>query len=135
MGKRGKTFNHISPDDVIGAIIAYSELEKFTSEKSKFHRIIKSLLDNYKDRVSNLLLEEFIFSQEDIYPFSKLLESVLIRLQIPNIITADNPTYERYRMENSSRTFMKNNAENLFSPSQLSIIKEMANEFKKKAQA
>ena len=133
MKKGESTHNYISPDDVIGAIIAYSELQEFTSEKRKLHKIMKSLVENYKEKDPSLLLDEFIFSQEDIYPFSKLLEGVLIRLQIPDIITADNPTYERYRMDDSSRTFMKKNAENLFNAFQLSIIKKMATEFKKEA--
>lgn len=71
----------LTADKIIRGILLLSQREDFPGELSDFH----SMFNEIKNKVPTLL-EEFIFSINDLYPYSKLLERVLFRLFNSEII-------------------------------------------------
>ena len=68
-------------DEVIKGVLLLSEKREFPGNLSDFH----SMFNEIKSKVPGLL-EEFVFSTSDLYPYSKLLERVLFRLFASEII-------------------------------------------------
>lgn len=116
-----------TPQDVIGAIIAYSGLETFPSDRKLLHDFIRSK----KEGDGAELLEPFVFSEGvDLFPFSRLLESVLMQLQLGGWLSAKNPEYNRFGLTAPTREDIKNKISKRFSPEQLSVLERIGKEFK-----
>jgi len=100
----------IAPDDVVGAVLGYSGLSQFSSSKKFLHT---NFYKFYRQGMTQCpeLFDQFVFSSGESYPFSRLLERVLIRLQVAGVIVADNPKYRAYRMEKEERRHMIANSE------------------------
>jgi len=77
---------YIAPDDIILAVFSLSGRELLPADEEKIHRAVCELKKKYPQ-----LLEIFSFSRNDVYPFSKLLERVLLRLEIARLVTIENP--------------------------------------------
>jgi hypothetical protein len=115
-----------TPQDVIGAIFAYSELEAFPSDRKKLHGFMRLK----KDGEGADLLAPFVFSDGvDLYPFSRLLESVLMQLQLGGWLSAKNPEYNRFGLTSDIREDIKEKVSRRFSPEQLSVLKRLGKEF------
>jgi len=117
-----------SPDDVIAGILAYSELKEMTSSKDKIHKIIFNLKEESKSEHPELL-EDLNFPQNNVYPFSRELESILIGLQISGIIEAKNTKYLEYLIDESGREYIKNELIKNFDIEQKEYIKELGKRF------
>ena len=116
-----------TPQDVIGAIFAYSELETFPSDRKALHQFMR--LEKAGDGVE--LLEPFVFSEGvDLYPFSRLFESVLMQLQLGGWLSAKNPEYDRFGLTEDKRKDIKETVNERFSPKQLSVLEKIGKEFR-----
>jgi len=116
-----------TPQDVIGAIFAYSGLETFPSDRKELHQFIR--LEKAGDGVE--LLEPFVFSEGvDLYPFSRLLESVLMQLQLGGWLSAKNPEYDHFGLTGDKRKDIKKKVNERFSPKQLSVLEKIGKEFR-----
>jgi len=116
-----------TPQDVIGAIFAFSELVTFPSDRKLLHKFMREK----KGGRTAKLLEPFVFSEGvDLYPFSRLLESVLMQLQLGGWLSAKNPEYERFGITDAIRDDIKKKVENRFSKEELEILKETGGDFR-----
>jgi len=116
-----------TPQDVIGAIFAYSGLETFPSERKQLHKFIRE----EKRGEGAELLEPFVFSEGvDLYPFSRPLESVLMQLQLGGWLSAKNPEYDRFGVTKRIREDIKKKVGKRFSPEQLSVLQKIGQEFR-----
>ena len=125
--------NKATPDDVVGAVFAYSGEEVFTSNKrflqGFFHELAQS--EPYHG-----MLDDFEFSLgRDPYPFSRELEESLGRLQLGKIIYARNPEYDHYGMTDEGRLNMQAIAERVFDSGELMLLQEAADEFRRQAES
>lgn len=115
-----------TPQDVIGAIFAYSGLDTFPSDRKLLHRFIQG----EKKGEGAELLEPFVFSEGvDLYPFSRLLESVLMQLQLGGWLSAKNPEYEKFGMTEKIREDIKKKVRERFSPEQLAALEKVGHDF------
>ena len=116
-----------TPQDVIGAIFAYSDLDTFPSERKQLHKFIQE-----KKRGEGAeFLESFVFSKGvDLYPFSRLLESVLMQLQLGGWLSAKNPEYERFGTTGKIRKDIKEKVRERFSSEQLAILEKIGQDFR-----
>lgn len=116
-----------TPQDVIGAIFAYSGLDTFQSDRKQLHRFIR---EEKKGKGAELL-EPFIFSEGvDLYPFSRPLESVLMQLQLGGWLSAKNPEYDRFGMTEEIRDDIRKKVSERFSPEHLDILKKIGQDFR-----
>lgn len=95
----------ISLDDFVGGVFAYSGLECFSSDRKFIHSLFNSFKNKYENKYP-YLFEQFSFSKDGIHPFSHILERVLIRLQIADIITGYSFKHKMFRMGEQRREFM-----------------------------
>lgn len=115
-----------TPQDVIGAILAYSELPTFPSDRERLHKFIRE----QKKGGGAELLDAFVFSEGvDLYPFSRLLESVLMGLQLGGWLSAKNPEFDRFELPEKSRADIEKKVGERFSPDQLDILKKIGRDF------
>ena len=117
--------NQFTPQDVIGAIFAYSGLETFPSDRQKLHKFIRDKKVEGKE-----LLEPFVFSEGvDLFPFSRLLESVFMQLQLAGCLSAKNPEYERFGLTDAIRERIKEKTEQRFNRTQLQLLEKIGQDF------
>lgn len=126
----GMLINKPAVDDVVAAIIAYSQLEIFSSNRKEFHGLFRSLK---ADSDFNEVLEDVVFSEgADLFPFSRTLENTLVRLQLGGLIYAKNPEYDKYGMTPEARAKTLEKAEKRFSKQQLNSLKKAGRLFSQK---
>ena len=119
--------NQFTPQDVIGAIIAYSGVDAFPSDRQKLHNFVR--LEKSGDGAE--LLKQFVFSKDvDTYPFSMLLESVLMQLQLGRWLSAMNPEYNHFGLTDQIREDIKTKVKERFSPEELIILEKIGKRFK-----
>lgn len=117
-----------TPQDVIGAVFAYSELDVFSSDRKQLH----SFMRLKRNAEGAKLLEPFIFSEGvDLFPFSRLLESVLLQLQLGGWLSAKNPEFDRFGMTPETRETIKKKALERFSPDDVALLKKLGDDFRK----
>jgi len=122
-----KLLKRFTPQDVIGAILAYSELPTFPSDRERLHKFIRE----QKKGGGAELLGAFVFSEGvDLYPFSRLLESVLMGLQLGGWLSAKNPEFDRFELPGPNRTDIKKKVGERFSGEQLTILKKIGQDFR-----
>lgn len=116
-----------TPQDVIAAIFAYSELDTFPSNREQLHKFIREK----KGGEGAELVEPFVFSEGvDLFPFSRLLESVLMQLQLGGWLSAKNPEYDRFGMTDEIRNDIKKKVDERFPPEQLATLKKIGEDFR-----
>lgn len=116
----------ITPDDIIAAMFSFLDKEEFPSDIAKIH----TALYNVKKQFPRLL-EEFIFSENDVYPYSPLLERVLFRLQNSGLISTVNPEFKKCIISNESKKFIKKEILPLFDKDKQKEIFNMGKLFEK----
>ena len=115
-----------TPQDVIATILAYSDLDIFPSNRKKLHSFIKQ----EKEGEGKQILKEFIFSQGvDLFPFSRLLESVVMQLQLGGCLSAKNPEYVNLGITAEKREEIKQKAQERFSAEELIILQNIGRHF------
>ncbi len=116
-----------TPQDVIGAVFAYSNVDTFPSNRKWLHRFVQEK----KKGEGAELLEPFVFSDGvDLYPFSRLLESVLMQLQLGGWLSAKNPEYDRFGMTGKTRKDIKKKVGERFSQEQLVVLEKIGQDFR-----
>jgi len=116
-----------TPQDIVATILAYSDLDTFPSDRKELHRFMK----NEREGEGKQLLSAFVFSQGvDLFPFSRLLESVLMQLQLGGWLSAKNPEYERLGITGKKRSEIKDKAVERFSREELSILQKIGRRFR-----
>ena len=116
-----------TPQDVIAVILASSNLDIFPSERKLLHEFIRQ----EKKGKGAELLQPFVFSEGvDLYPFSRLLESVLMQLQLGGWLSAKNPEYDRFGVTDEIRADILEKARERFSQEQLEILKNIGESFR-----
>jgi len=122
-----KLLKRFTPQDVIGAILAYSELPTFPSDRERLHKFIRE----QKKGGGAELLDAFVFSEGvDLYPFCRLLESVLMGLQLGGWLSAKNPEFDRFELPEPNRTDIKEKVGERFSREQLIMLKKIGQDFR-----
>lgn len=64
----------VAPDDKIAVLFLQIKGEKFLLDIQKIHSAVKQLKGRFP------LFDEFVFTRNDVYPYSPLLEKVIFRL-------------------------------------------------------
>jgi hypothetical protein len=113
---------YIAPDDIILAIFSSSGGEPLPANDEKIHRAIYELKKKYPQ-----WLGAFSFSRNDVYPFSKLLERVLLRLEISHLVIVKNPNLI---IPPESKQYIQENVLPLFTEEQKEQLKQMGELFK-----
>jgi hypothetical protein len=119
-----KIKKYITADDIIACILSFIKEEKIPLDSQKIHSTFYSLKKQFPD-----LLNEFSFSENDVYPYSKLLERVLFRLQNSDLISTINPEFRVCIITKESKQFIQERILPLFDESQQKKLKEMAKLF------
>ena len=128
-----ENINQPSPQDILGAIIAYSEVETFPSDRRKIHDFIRGMKE---DPQNQPVLAGFVFSEgADLYPFSRTLENTLVHLQLGGILFAKNPEFEMLGMTDEGRGKMKKGAEIRFDHDAQTILQRIGRRFAETFQA
>jgi hypothetical protein len=127
MAKPTITHTH-SPDDLLAGIYLYSGKKKFTSNKAKIHSVMKTLVSKHC-RDAGHIADDFVFSEGDIFPFSKTLENAIMRLQLSSILIAENPSYYKYSINDDIRREIIEEIERHFEEPEIALIKKMSKEF------
>ena len=128
----GQKIPRYLPDDVIAAMLYYVAT---TFEKRYFSgdaRLIHTPLAELK-RKGDTLLQKFPFSENDIFPFSRVLEDVLARLQSSRIIGMENPDFERYEIKTAAQDYVEREIISRFNDSEKEGIKKIAEYFAQRA--
>jgi hypothetical protein len=98
-----ETKSHLSPMTVVGAVFAHSGLETFPKEMKFLQDFFRKSKENR--RYSNLL-KDFVFSEVDIYPYSRRLAECMGKLELARSLTwtySGGGRAAKYRMEKGSR--------------------------------
>lgn len=119
------------PDDVVAGMLyfycAELDLNNFTGKKGKIHEAFFSMKQGHGD-----LLRRFNFTTDEKYPFSRMLEGVLSRLQLSRIIGMENPYFEKYEVKEKARVYLESIATKRFNEQERKELKEMAKAFSEK---
>ena len=85
------------PDDIVMAILAATNENRFTGNPGKIQRAFRELSLKYPE-----LLKDFSFTSSPV-PFSLLLESVLFRLEFNGFLSLGNPTYDVFTINEDTK--------------------------------
>lgn len=117
---------YVAPDDIIAAMLCFFEEKEFPLDTSKIHKALFHVKEKYPE-----LLNEFSFSVDDVYPYSRLLEMVLFRLQNADLINTLNPGFKVFIIPEKSKQFIQKNILPLFSKEQQEKLACMGKLFEK----
>lgn len=102
-GTNLETEAHLSPMTVVGSVFAHSGLETFPKDGKFLQDFFRKSKENH--RYSNLL-EDFVFSKYDIYPYSRKLAGSLQKLELAGSLSwtySGGGRANKYRMDQESR--------------------------------
>jgi len=91
------------------------------------HRAFCDLKEKYPD-----VLEEFVFSRNDIYPFSPLLERTLFRLQNSGLISTVNPDFKKCIISRKSKAYIRKNILPIFRDEEKRKFEKMGKSFERR---
>jgi hypothetical protein len=111
-------------DDIIAGMLILTGLSSFTGKPLDIHRFI------YDERRKYTILNSFSFSQDDIHPFSRVLERVLSRLELSRIIGMENPDFDRFIIKPAGIDIIKNDILPLFAKDEIEQLTGIAEDFK-----
>ncbi len=111
-----------APQDIIAAVFTYSGLKSFTNDRHKIQTFIR---ENQEGEAAELL-KPFVFSEGiDIYPYSRLLESVLAGLSLGGVIFTLSPKDDSFNTEDKMKEKVITQTEERFSSEEISILKRL----------
>lgn len=110
--------------DVVCALLTKGNLEAFTGDTAKIHKTFHAMRTDFP-----LLQRTMVFSDREVFPFSRELEEALLKLELSRIIGMENPDYDRYIVKSAGREFVEKYIVPLFSEEELRQIQEMASVF------
>lgn len=115
----------VTPDDIIASMLSFLDVDSFPGSARRIQMAVNELKNDYPE-----ILTDFIFSDGDIYPFSRLLERVLFRLESGGIIGMVNPDFERYTISDESKIAVRREiVDKIFPREQKDTLAEMGNKF------
>lgn len=123
-----KEVSKFSPMDVVSNVLVRSKVEEVPSDRKFLQTFFMTMKE--QDNVSSLL-EDFAFSEADIYPFSRELESLLTLLQLGGVIIMENPKFSKFRVNQKVREKILRKASGKFDERQQELLDELGQEFKK----
>lgn len=113
-------------DDVIAAIFSFVEAEQIPLDVKRIHSAIFKLKQRYPG-----MFKQFVFSRNDYYPYSVLLERVLFRLQNADLINTINPDFKICIISKESKDYIKKNVLPLFEQEDRKKLQKMGEDFEK----
>ncbi|MFC1613431.1 hypothetical protein ACFL23_03820 [Patescibacteria group bacterium] len=116
------------PGDIIGGMFFYFYSESpnlpfFVGDLKKIHEAIFELRKSYP------ILKSFPFSEKEVSHFSRLLESVLHRLQLSRIIGMENPDFKRFIVKKPAVKYLEESIIPLFNEEEKQQLKKIGKEF------
>lgn len=78
-------------DSIIKAVIFKAQQRTFPKNQA----FLQNTFFQLKEKVPGLL-NDFVFDESGVTPFSDELDSVIFRLETSSILSTSNPTYNRY---------------------------------------
>ena len=113
-------------DDIVATIFSLVQTERIPLDVRRIHTAIHELKKKYPE-----MLTKFTFSQKDVYPFSRLLERVLFRLQNSSLISTVNPDFKICIVSKESKEYVHKNIQPSFSDDEQEKLKQMAKMFER----
>ena len=113
-------------DDVIAAIFSFVEAEQIPLDVKRIHSAIFKLKQQYPK-----MFKKFVFSRNDYYPYSILLERVLFRLQNADLINTINPDFKICIISKESKGYIQKNVLPLFEQEDRKKLQKMGEDFEK----
>lgn len=111
-------------DDKVAVMLSFLKKKEIPLDTEKIYRSFYKLKEKYPK-----VFEEFVFSRNDVYPFSSLLSRILFRLQNAGIISTVNPDFKRCIISDESKTYIQKNILPIFQPREQEKLKEIAKMF------
>jgi|LGOV01.1.fsa_nt_gb hypothetical protein len=115
-------------DDIVASVFGFLEGNTSPSNRKIIHESMKDIKDDYP-----ILMSDFIFTTDDVFSYSPLLERVLGRLQISNTIEMINPSGTFYQIAPRVKDDLRKRASKLFTEDEQRQLKEMARMFEELA--
>ena len=115
-------------DDIVASVFGFLEGNTSPSNRKIIHESMKHIKDDYPTMMS-----DFIFTTDDVFSYSPLLERVLGRLQISNTIEMINPSGTFYQIAPRVKDDLRKRASKLFTVDEQRQLKEMARMFEELA--
>jgi hypothetical protein len=116
--------NCITVDDVIAAVFSFLRKEEIPLDTQKIHSAFFEIKKKYPG-----LLNEVIFSANDVYPYSRELEKALFRLGASELISWINPDFKVLKISEKSKKFIHEKILPLFDSIQQETLKKMGELF------
>jgi hypothetical protein len=111
-------------DDKVAVMLSFLKKKEIPLETERIYCSFYKLKEKYPE-----FFEEFIFSRNDVYPFSSLLWRILFRLQNAGIISTVNPDFKRCIISDESKAYIQKNILPIFQPEEQQKLKEVAKMF------
>jgi hypothetical protein len=111
-------------DDKVAVMLSFLEKKEIPLDTERIYRSFYKLKEQYPE-----FLEEFIFSRNDVYPFSSLLWRILFRLQNAGFISTVNPDFKRCIISDESKAYIQKNILPIFHAKEQEKLKEIAKKF------
>lgn len=115
-----------TPDDVVAGMFSFFARETIPLNVRKIHTAMYKLKKKFPE-----MLEEFSFSENDLYPFSRLLERVFFRLQNSSLISTVNPDFKECIVRKESKEYIHKNILPLFEKDEQTKLKRMGQDFER----
>lgn len=113
-------------DDIVASILIFSGLDAFSANPRIVHTVFSKIASGHPDIEQ---LGELQFSSGDVFPFSRLLERVLFRLEMCGLITLRNPDYDTYVIKDEVKNKMADKMRKRLEPSLLSKVTDISRSF------
>lgn len=105
-------------------MFSFFDCENIPLNIKKIHTAMYEIKKKFPD-----MLEEFSFSVNDIYPFSRLLERIFFRLQNSSLISTVNPDFKECIVRNQSKEYIQKTVLPLFTKDEQEKLEKMGKEF------
>jgi len=113
-------------DDVVAAMFSFFDSETIPLDVRKIHTAMYEVKREFPE-----MLKEFSFSENDVYPFSRLLERVFFRLQNSSLISTVNPDFRECIVKNESKKYIRENVLPLFENDEKIKLEKMGKAFER----
>lgn len=123
-----KLKSYRTTDDVIAYMFGFLDVDKIPSDCKIIHEAMKQLKDEFQE-----MMDEFIFTTDDIFPYSPSLERVLGRLQISGVIELINPRGAFYFILPEIKKDLNARVSSRFLEVEQDTLKRMAHRFQEVA--
>ncbi len=122
-------FKEPDPLITIAAFMTYSDLNSFPADRKFLHNFVNKAR---KEEKFKKLLEDFAFSEVDIYPFSRFLEEILDSLMLCRFMYIVHIGPRRFEIPKDEREKVKKKVEKRFADNEefIQCVKELGEKFR-----